>query len=246
MRTVMHRCMRADRAGHIRKHTVLDQHIADRQILAPTVGDMERMEHIELDRLIAVVAGGEALILEDTAANRQAVHTRELGHVTLLLVENGHVVHREVLDMKRFDDGILTEVAVKGAAEHAHILIRITGHTGIDAVLVADAQHVACACTGAFERHTAQVERRVAVDAQHIAQVILALGDSDRIGQLRRSILRRLIQCGLYRSPKTKGINIFCRNGENDLFLCDSTRGKNGHPDQQRRDHHSYQTTLNE
>ena len=108
----------------------------------------------------------------------------------------------EILGMEGFDDGVLAVIAVKGAADHGDVLIRVACHAGIDAVLAADAQHIARARALTHERHVAQIERRVAVDLQTVSHIIGALRHDNRIGHVGCRVVSRVIQRVLYRAAE--------------------------------------------
>ena len=122
---------------------------------------MERMQHIELYSLVAVITGSEELILEGASAHGQSVYSRELRHMTFFFVQQGHALHGEALGVERLDDGVLAVVSVKGTSYKTGVRVYIAYGSRILAVLIAYSQHVSA--VAALQLDSCHPESGVAV-----------------------------------------------------------------------------------
>ena len=164
--------MGADSARNIVKHAVLNEDVFAVQILGAAVYNVLWVENIELDRLVAVVTGCEYLVAEGAALGGEAVAARDLHHVSLALVDDGYVLHGEVLCVGYLEHGVLALIAVEGAADELDVFVLITDGAAVYAVLAADAEHIARLC--ALQRNAAEVEGSVIVDMQTAAEAVAA------------------------------------------------------------------------
>ena len=187
----------AYRARYVVEYAVLNENVFAVQILGAAVDDVLRVENVELDSLISVMVRSENLIAEGAARRGEAVAARYLHHVTLALVDNGDVFHREVLRVGNLEHGVLAVVAVVGAADEPDVLVLIADSARVHLILVSYSEHIAR--KGSPERNAAEVERRVVVDFQTPAEVVAARSRLDGHRVRGCSLILRLIESGLER-----------------------------------------------
>ena len=213
--------VRADRAGHVGEGTVLYEDIPHIKILGAAAVHVCAVEDIELDRLIADPSRRKDLILEGAVPDGEAVNARDLHHMTLRLVANGHVFHGDIPRVSRLEHGIRSRAAVKGTASQGDVPVEIARHAAVWGIVLTCAQHIA----PELARHgdARHIKRGIAENKQASAQVIAACRHLYSDGTVVRSEVLRRVERGLHRVRKASLTDLSLRylNGlRGDFFIA--------------------------